>query len=607
MSVKPEESRGSDTPARSAAKAGGEAAAARAGARQRVDSRHRRYMIMPLGGGSGEEAIKERLRGLDGVELLRSLNAAGQASPVIVARMPAERAEALARSEQGDWLVEIDHPLLAAASVGPVLPMPGVAAPPGAVFTTTIQVLGESDEPIEHAQVQLFGRQRVAEGSTGADGRVALALYGESTETVSGLVVRPRAGYWGVWISRPRLQADGVNAVPLKPLDCKEAGWGERAVRFDRLPAGYGGAGVRIALIDSGVATSHKLLQKTREGFDTSGGKERSWAQDPTGHGTACAGILAAQPSGDTAIRGYAPEAEVHVCRLPADAHCSDLVAALDYCLAAGIDVACLGFGCDHGSAIVERRIVAAKQRGLAMVAAAGSRSGPVQFPACSPHVLAVGAAGQEGSYPGNSPAAAYAESARIGSDGRFAPAFSCAGPEVDLAAPGVAVVSCQSPDGFAAWDGTSIAAPHVAALAALVLGHHADFRSGYATRNSSRVERLFQILKETAQPLGDPARTGAGMIDAPCALGLEQVAHPWNRVAAAWGSSAGALDQMRDAMRAAGLAGGGPSAVTEPPRGPAAVGHMPLTAWRPSPTAMAMPVEAGLRELRSAMMLAGI
>jgi subtilisin len=46
-------------------------------------------------------------------------------------------------------------------------------------------------------------------------------------------------------------------------------------------------------------------------------------------------------------------------------------------------------------------------------------------------------------------------------------PGFSCKGPEVDVCAPGLAVISCQSPDGYAARDGTSLAAAHVAGLAA--------------------------------------------------------------------------------------------------------------------------------------------
>jgi subtilisin family serine protease len=379
-------------------------------------------------------------------------------------------------------------------------------------------------------------------------------------------------------------------------------------MRLDRLPPEYRGGGIKMALIDSGVAPSHKQLGGINLGFTTAAAGERgSWSQDPIGHGTACAGIISAAfdtPKVEVVagLRGYASATELHVCKLPLDTRTSDLVAALDYCMAAGIDLVCLGFGCQRGSSIVEQRIVAAKQRGIGIIAAAGSNGGPVQFPACSPHVLAVGAIGQAGTFPEDSPHAAHAATAAAIGSGFFVPAFSCRGPELDLCAPGVAVISCQSPDGYAAHDGTSLAAPHVAALAALVLAHHTDFRRDFVNRDARRVERLFQILKETAQPLGNPALTGAGLPRAPHALGLQ--AQTWTpRVSFGTG-----VEEMRNALRHAGLFGldSGEAPGPQPPRGPAFVAPLPLTP--PSPSGMAgIGVEAGLSDLKAAMQLAGL
>jgi subtilisin family serine protease len=92
-----------------------------------------------------------------------------------------------------------------------------------------------------------------------------------------------------------------------------------------------------------------------------------------------------------------------------------------------------------------------------------------------------------------------------------------------------VAILSSVPEKGFAAWDGTSMAAPHITGLAALVLAHHPDFRTPeLQARSGARVDRLFQILKASATPvvLGDTTRTGAGLPDAPRALGLD-VAQP--------------------------------------------------------------------------------
>jgi hypothetical protein len=70
------------------------------------------------------------------------------------------------------------------------------------------------------------------------------------------------------------------------------------------------------------------------------------------------------------------------------------------------------------------------------------------------------------------------------------------------------------------------VAAPHVTGLATLVLAHHPDFQGPFKVRNAARVERLFQILRQSARPLnlGDPNRTGAGLPDAINALLLS---HP--------------------------------------------------------------------------------
>ena len=51
----------------------------------------------------------------------------------------------------------------------------------------------------------------------------------------------------------------------------------------------------------------------------------------------------------EASIRGYAPDVELHVCKLGLDAYCSDLVAALDYCIEKDIDIACIGYGCARG------------------------------------------------------------------------------------------------------------------------------------------------------------------------------------------------------------------------------------------------------------------
>jgi hypothetical protein len=578
---------------------------------RRKPARASQYMIAPAALGMTRQALVDRLNRQGNVEILRTYAERDTISPPIaVVRLSDANAAALRRSTAGAFVIEPDRHLRAASFTGfagtsPTFHAMAAAAMTarGPGFKVTIQVLSESGEPVEHAEVRLLGEQAAAQGLTGNDGKVDLTLHDELPETVAELLVNPRAGYWGLWRHRPDLQADTVNSFTLEPLSPPEVlDWGGTAMRFDQLPTECRGAGIKIALIDSGVATSHKQLTRIEHGIDIRGDEERSWSQDLMGHGTPCAGLIGATPDSAHGIRGYAPDSELHVCRLPPDARCSDLVAALDYCLQAGIDVASLGFGCERGSALVEQRIAAAKQQGIGIIAAAGNSAGTVLFPACSPHVMAVGAIGQTGSYPEDSPQAAQAAAAAAVADRLFVPLFSCRGPELDLCAPGVAVIACQSPDGFAVCDGTSLAAAHVTALAVLVLAHHSDFKGGFARRDFQRVERLFQILKDTAQPVGHPWQTGAGLPDAARALGVRSRRQP--PVAPL---DAG-LEEMRSAIRQMDQIhfGADEANAFEPPRGPANVSYLPL-----NPVPLAFPADsrtkAGLHELKAAMMLAGL
>ena len=573
---------------------------------RRKPARASHYMIAPATLGMTRQALVDRLNQMGNVEILRTYAERDAISPPIaVVRMSDENTAALRRSTAGAFVIEPDRYLRAASFAGTPSPFHAMAAMTalGPGFTVTIRVTSESGEPVEHAEVRLIREQAAAQGLTGKDGRVDLTLHGELQETVAELVVNARSGYWGLWRHRPDLEADAVNTFTLEPLSLPDGqDWGGKAMRFDQLPTECRGAGIKIALIDSGVATSHKQLTRIDHGIDIRGGEERSWSQDFMGHGTPCAGLIGAIPDSAHGIRGYAPDSELHVCRLPPDARCSDLVAALDYCLQNGIDVACLGFGCERGSAIVDQRIAAAKQQGVGIIAAAGNSAGTVLFPACSPHVMAVGAVGQTGSYPEDSPQAVQAAAATAVAGGLFVPLFSCRGPELDLCAPGVAVVACQSPDGYAICDGTSLAAAHVTALAVLVLAHHGDFTGGFARRDLQRVERLFQILKDTAQPIGHPWQTGAGLPDAARALGI------WSRQRPLAAPLDVGLGEMRSAIRQMNhiYFGAGEANAFEPPRGPANVTYFPL-----NPTPLAFQAESGTKarvhELKAAMMMAGL
>jgi len=449
---------------------------------------------------------------------------------VVVADMTVEHAAALRRRLPQ---VHIERDRLLTYSEVPSPPRKrrqASAAPPlGTESTFAFLVQGSDGTPVPGAVVMLTGSGWPAQAVTGPDGRATVTMVGETAESIVSLLVKPRSGHWSSYVERPALSSSRENLIEAAGLsDGLEGfpgrqvfGWGQRAMDLDRLPRALSGAGVKIAIIDSGAAAEHSdLLGRVTCGIDLAGGKPDGWTDDTAHHGSHCAGIIAGGDDG-RGIVGFAAEAEVHACKIFPGGRFSDLIEALDYCIEQRIDVMNLSLGSRHSSRLVAAKIEEARRAGVACVVAAGSDGGSVGFPGNLPTVLTVAAIGKVGTFPGGSGHAAEIRGPVTG-EGYFSPRFTCRGPEVDVCAPGVAVLSCVPPETYAAWDGTSMAAPHVTGLAALVLAHHDDFHYAYGRRDARRVDRLFHVIRASCQALdlGDPYRTGAGLPNVLRALG---------------------------------------------------------------------------------------
>jgi len=462
----------------------------------------------------------------------------GGVPAVLVAKMDDEKAEILKQQSRGQLIIEHDQPLhLSQPSheLQPRMVTGGTLAGAPAVATVII-VLGKDNLPIKDAEVYLFGSLLPASGITDDQGKVTLSLIGETVQTIRALYVKPKSDYWTFYQAEPALDTNQANIVFLRSLSDtfqgfprqQIVGWGQKAMRLDQLPGTYRGQGVKVGIVDSGAATTHQDLQAVKFGFDIVNKKTdpSTWNQDTVSHGSHCAGVVAGADNA-LGIRGFAPDAEIHACKLFPGGQISQLIDALEYCIEKQIDVVNLSLGGSEVSEALEQQILRAKRLGVACIVAAGNSGGPVEYPASSPNVLAVAAIGKLGEFPADS----YHAQTVSGTDGVgggfFSPKFTCSGPEVAVCAPGVAILSCVPPNNYAVWDGTSMAAPHVTGLAALVFAHHPDFQGPFKARNSDRVDRLFQILKASAQPVnvGDPRRTGFGLPDVLLAVGL--AAHP--------------------------------------------------------------------------------
>ena len=274
--------------------------------------------------------------------------------------------------------------------------------------------------------------------------------------------------------------------------------WGVARIGSAALHAnGVRGTGVKVAILDTGIAYTHADLAA-----NYAGGRDfvnnDSDPNDDNDHGTHVAGTIAAVLNG-TGVVGVAPEARLYAVKVLNSAGSgswSNIIAAVQWVVDNGIKITnnSYGSGSNPGS-IVEAAYVNSAAAGVLHIASAGNSgtcagsTNTVGYPAAYTSVVAV--------------AATQPNDVR--------PCFSSTGADVELAAPGVSIVSTVRNGGYASFSGTSMASPHAAGVAALVMGAGAT--------NAAQVR---QILQDTAIDIGAAGRDtfyGFGLIDAAAAV----------------------------------------------------------------------------------------
>lgn len=400
--------------------------------------------------------------------------------------------------------------------------------------TLQLHVQNTAGEPQSKAEIVLYSNAgNEAQGTTDDHGNASIVVPVGYINDIAALYVKPYANCWEHFSYRPSLVENGVNTVVLNRLPDHTAagfadpatgqngflGWGQRLMGLSQVASGQmTGRGIKVAIVDSGCDNTHPALTHVRIGQDYTNldsahmPNTTTWTSDTMSHGTHCAGVIAGNGKNGH-IRGFVPEAEVHVLKLFPGGAFNNLAAALHYCIDNQIDVVNCSLGGDQTSEAIEQLIDTARQAGVAVVVAAGNSGGAVQFPASVPGVMCVAAIGEQGEFPDNTYHARTCTPGTVGMDGLFPANFSCQGPQIDVCAPGVAVISSVPGGGYAAWDGTSMAAPAVTGLLAMVLAHHPEFAGRPVVRDASRIDRLFKLVAFAAAPLGiPPQKIGAGL-----------------------------------------------------------------------------------------------
>jgi thermitase len=263
-----------------------------------------------------------------------------------------------------------------------------------------------------------------------------------------------------------------------------------------------GSSDVIIGVVDSGLDTAHiEFLGRVVSPHDEI--DNDSVPQDTCSHGTHVAGIAAAEGNNGVGVAGLAWGVRVMPVRVLNQSYtCSgsegDIAAGIDWAVSHGARIINLSLGgsrssdmtCEQSYPAMSDAVQNALYDGVLVVAASGNSSGPVNCPAAMDGVVAVGST--------------------TSSDTRSS--FSNYGPELDLAAPGSNILSTV-PFTYGTTSGTSMAAPHVSGLAALL----------WSVSPSLTKDQVRDFIQDNAVDLGTPGWDqyfGHGRINAWKALG---------------------------------------------------------------------------------------
>jgi subtilisin family serine protease len=277
-----------------------------------------------------------------------------------------------------------------------------------------------------------------------------------------------------------RVSLVGVSQSALESVD-----WAVRAYGVPELWKRSEGEGIRVAVIDSGVAQHPALIGAV---VDRRNYSQDSDAYDTFGHGTHVAGIIAARSG---ATKGIAPKAEIvslkalgHSGTGPIEGVASALMATPD----TGSKIACICLGVPRSNPALHEAVKHAVSRGVIVVCAAGNDGGPVYFPAAYDETIGVGAVDKSGT---------ICE-------------FSSRGKEIVVAAPGQDITSTWINDGYATISGTSMAAPFVVGILALYLSSHPTGRKV----SSSEIKKALEETCRDAGAAGRDDEYGWGLLD---------------------------------------------------------------------------------------------
>ncbi len=249
-------------------------------------------------------------------------------------------------------------------------------------------------------------------------------------------------------------------------------------------------AKVTIAVLDTGINLNHEDLQASIvPGYNFIDNNDNP--EDGHGHGTHAAGIAAAITNNGKGIAGIAGGAKIMPVKVMNDSGSGDyasIINGIRYAADNGAQVISMSLGGAGLSQAMQEAVDYAISRGASVVAASGNSNSPVAFPGNCNGVITVGAV----------------------SNSNERASFSNYGPEMDVVAPGVNIISTfkGSASSYTLMSGTSMATPFVSGVAALV-------RAANPNLASTEVTKIIDQATTDLGTAGFDNYYGYGLVDA--------------------------------------------------------------------------------------------